>query len=213
MKSHRYIKAHSAAWAELGPNRHETPVANSAIRKLELTKHEVVDFDPEGSRVWTRYAFRPASLRKSGWTHGPNSARRYRKPSNRRISTFGQDLSHVVALNREAIPMNTEELEKTGTNFSLEALMDARKNTRAAMAQIAHAIEPGMLEEDARVMARETLARLGSRKGWHKILVRFGSNTTKNFPEPSEPATRLGEGDVFFLDIGPVWGDTEGDAG
>ena len=46
--------------------------------------------------------------------------------------------------------MNTEELEKTGTNFSLEALMDARKNTRAAMAQIAHAIEPGMLEEDAR---------------------------------------------------------------
>ena len=97
--------------------------------------------------------------------------------------------------------MNTAELEGTGTNFSLAALMDARKNTRAAMAQIARAIEPGMLEEDARLMAKETLARLGSHKGWHKILVRFGSNTLKNFPEPSAPGTRLGDGDIFFLDI------------
>ena len=40
--------------------------------------------------------------------------------------------------------MNTAELEGTGTNFSLAALMGARKNTRAAMAQIARAIEPGM---------------------------------------------------------------------
>ena len=94
--------------------------------------------------------------------------------------------------------MNTEELEGTGANFSLAALMDARKNTRAAMTQIARAIEPGMLEEDARAMAKETLARLGSHKGWHKILVRFGSNTLKNFPEPSTPGTRLGEGDIFF---------------
>jgi methionyl aminopeptidase len=109
--------------------------------------------------------------------------------------------------------MNTAELEGTGKNFSLAALMDARKNTRAAMAQIARAIAPGMLEEDARLLAKETLARLGSHKGWHKILVRFGSNTLKDFAEPSAPGTRLGEGDIFFLDIGPVWGDTEGDAG
>jgi Xaa-Pro aminopeptidase len=109
--------------------------------------------------------------------------------------------------------MTTEELESTGTNFSLEALMHARKNTRAAMAQIARAIEPGMLEEDARLMAKETLAGLGSHKGWHRITVRFGSNTIKNFPDASEPGTRLGDGDIFFLDIGPVWGDTEGDAG
>jgi methionyl aminopeptidase len=77
--------------------------------------------------------------------------------------------------------MNTEELERTGTNFSLEALMYARKNNREAMSQIARAIEPGVLEEDARLMAKETLARLGSRKWWHRILVRFGSDTTKNF--------------------------------
>jgi methionyl aminopeptidase len=82
-----------------------------------------------------------------------------------------------------------------------------------AIARISRSIEPGMLEEDARLMAKETLTLLGSRKGWHKILVRFGPNTIKNFGDPSEPGVRLGDDDLFFLDIGPVWGDTEGDRG
>lgn len=109
--------------------------------------------------------------------------------------------------------METETLEKTGEKFSHEALMAARKNTTEAISLIAHAIKPGMVEEDARQMAKETLARLGSHKGWHRILVRLGANTLKNFIEPSERGTRLGDGDIFFIDIGPVWGDTEGDRG
>jgi len=109
--------------------------------------------------------------------------------------------------------MNTEMLEKTGTNFSNDALMDARKNTKEAISLIARSIKPGMLEEDARQMAKETLERLGSTKGWHKILIRFGPNTIKNFEDPSERGVKLGNGDLFFVDIGPVWGDTEGDGG
>jgi methionyl aminopeptidase len=109
--------------------------------------------------------------------------------------------------------MNTEMLEKTGTNFSNEALMDARKNTKEAISLIARSIKPGMLEEDARQMAKETLERLGSHKGWHKILIRFGPNTIKNFEDPSERGVKLANGDLFFVDIGPVWGDTEGDGG
>jgi methionyl aminopeptidase len=109
--------------------------------------------------------------------------------------------------------MDTEMLEKTGTNFSNEALMDARKNTKEAISLIARSIRPGMLEEDARQMAKETLERLGSHKGWHKILIRFGPNTIKNFEDPSERGVKLENGDLFFVDIGPVWGDTEGDGG
>jgi Xaa-Pro aminopeptidase len=111
------------------------------------------------------------------------------------------------------IQMDIQLLEKTGATFSHDALMMARKNTKEAIALIAHAIAPGMLEEDARQMAKETLDRLGSQKGWHKILIRFGANSIKNFEDPSERGVRLKANDIFFIDIGPVWGDTEGDGG
>ncbi len=108
---------------------------------------------------------------------------------------------------------NIETLEKTGANFSLEALMSARSKTKEAISTIAAGVKPGMFEEEARRLAKETLDRMGSQKGWHKILVRFGPNTVKNFEDPSERDVRLRDGDIFFIDIGPVWGDTEGDGG
>ncbi|HUN60334.1 MAG TPA: M24 family metallopeptidase [Candidatus Binataceae bacterium] len=109
--------------------------------------------------------------------------------------------------------MDLQTLEKTGPNFSLAGLMSARDKTQEAISLIADAIKPGMLEEDARQIAKETLTRLGSVKGWHKILIRFGPNTIKDFVEPSEPNVRLADGDLFFLDIGPIWDGTEGDGG
>jgi hypothetical protein len=51
------------------------------------------------------------------------------------------------------------------------------------------------------------------RRGWHHIIVRCGSNTTKDFMERSEPGVVLGENDIFFVDIGPIYENTEGDAG
>jgi methionyl aminopeptidase len=70
-----------------------------------------------------------------------------------------------------------------------------------------------MVEEDAVAMARGILGEMGMRKGWHRVIVRFGPNTTKDFMADSEPGVVLGEQDTFFIDIGPVYGDTEGDAG
>jgi methionyl aminopeptidase len=93
------------------------------------------------------------------------------------------------------ISMNTELLEKAGPNFSHEALMDARKNTKEALAS---SIKPSMLEEDVRQMAKETLECLGSTKGWHKILIRFGANTVKNFEDPSDRSVRLRDHDIFL---------------
>jgi methionyl aminopeptidase len=105
------------------------------------------------------------------------------------------------------------ELEATGEKFSLDLLMDMRARTRKAVHLIADQVTAGMVEEDAKAMARETLRGLGMRRGWHHIIVRFGPNTTKDFMERSEPGVVLGADDIFFVDIGPVYGDTEGDAG
>ncbi len=105
------------------------------------------------------------------------------------------------------------ELEATGENYSLDALMDVRARTRKAVHLIADQVKPGMAEEEAKDIARETLREMGMRRGWHHIIVRCGSNTTKDFMERSEPGVVLGENDIFFVDIGPIYENTEGDAG
>ena len=105
------------------------------------------------------------------------------------------------------------ELEATGEKFSLDALMDVRGRTRRAVHLIADQVQPGMAEEEAKAIARDVLKDLGMRRGWHHIIVRCGPNTTKDFMEKSEPGVVLGENDIFFVDIGPIYGDCEGDAG
>jgi methionyl aminopeptidase len=105
------------------------------------------------------------------------------------------------------------ELEGTGEKFSLDSLMEVRARTRKAVHYIAEQVQPGMAEEQAKAIARDILEGMGMRRGWHHIIVRCGPNTTKDFMERSEPGVVLGDNDIFFIDIGPIYEDTEGDAG
>ena len=109
--------------------------------------------------------------------------------------------------------LSPREIEGTGPQFSESRLLDVRSRTRAALLEIAERITPGMAEDQGRAIASEVLRARGLRKGWHKVLVRFGVNTTKNFDDPSEPGVVLGEDDIFFVDIGPIHDGCEGDAG
>jgi Xaa-Pro aminopeptidase len=103
--------------------------------------------------------------------------------------------------------------EATGASFDLDEFMAMRARTRKAVHMIAEQVEPGMSEDKAKELARATLSSLEMRRGWHHIIVRCGSNTTKDFMERSEPGVVLGDNDIFFVDIGPVYGYVEGDAG
>jgi methionyl aminopeptidase len=104
-------------------------------------------------------------------------------------------------------------LEATGEDFSQPKLLSVRIRTRAALWKIIDRISPGMTEEEGRTEALHILREARLRKGWHKVLVRFGTNTTRNFDDPSEPGIVLGEDDIFFIDIGPIFDGCEGDAG
>jgi hypothetical protein len=104
-------------------------------------------------------------------------------------------------------------LEKVGSAFARDQMLAIRDRTRAAIHFIAGKVTPGMVEEDAVAMARDHLASLGMLRGWHDVYVRFGTNTTKTFGAPSDPGVVLGEDDIFFLDIGPVYQQWEGDGG
>jgi methionyl aminopeptidase len=106
-----------------------------------------------------------------------------------------------------------DTIEATGSKFDLGDLLFVRARTRRAVHTIAEQVRPGMSEDEAKDIARTTLSALGMRRGWHHIIVRCGPNTTKDFMERSEPGVVLGENDIFFVDIGPVYEGTEGDAG
>lgn len=105
------------------------------------------------------------------------------------------------------------ELEAVGPHFDTEKMMFVRALTREAIQQIAAAVRPGMVEEDAVDMAKDLLADKGMLRGWHDVYVRFGRNTTKTFGAPSEPGVVLGDDDIFLIDIGPTWQQWEGDGG
>ena len=52
----------------------------------------------------------------------------------------------------------------------------------------------------------------GTKKHWHKRIVRAGENTV--FPYKADPPDRqLQEGDLVYLDLGPVFDEFEGDIG
>jgi methionyl aminopeptidase len=108
---------------------------------------------------------------------------------------------------------DVETIEGTGARYSVTELMAVRARTRRAVHTIADQVKPGMAEEEAKDIARRTLSSLGMRRGWHHIIVRCGPNTTKDFMELSEDGVVLGDNDIFFVDIGPIYKNCEGDAG
>jgi Xaa-Pro aminopeptidase len=105
------------------------------------------------------------------------------------------------------------EQEAVGPNFDVAMLMEVRARTRRAIHDIAARIAPGMTEAEGVEAARGVLAEAGMQRGWHRVYVRFGANTLANYGQPSDPGLVLGESDIFFIDIGPVWEKWEGDGG
>ncbi len=105
------------------------------------------------------------------------------------------------------------QLEAVGPAFLKDKMLEMRAKTRAAIHAVAAKCKPGMVEEDAVAMAKDILAEGDMVRGWHDVYVRFGPNTLKTFGAASDPGVVLKENDIFFLDIGPVWGEFEGDGG
>ncbi|WP_369944398.1 M24 family metallopeptidase [Xanthomonas medicagonis] len=115
--------------------------------------------------------------------------------------------------------MTTEKIdvpdrrEATGTKFSLNSMQFARGQSWNAVTRMAEGIRPGMTEQQAQEHAKGVLHQMGMDRIWHPIIIRFGEATLATFRERTDPTRVLGEQDIFFVDIGPVWQGHEGDAG
>src|SRR5580658_10336962 len=97
------------------------------------------------------------------------------------------------------------EQEAVGANYDAAMLLEVRERTWRVIGEIAAAIRPGMTEAQGVETARGLLAEAGMQRGWHGVYVRFGANTLANYGQASDPELVLGENDIFFIDIGPVW--------
>lgn len=104
-------------------------------------------------------------------------------------------------------------VERSKPGFSPEHLLDARKLAWEAVQKIHEQIQPGMFEKDAVRLAGKILKDLGAERCWHQTFVRFGANTLKTFNNSQGPSLQLQENDIYYIDIGPVFGEYEGDAG
>lgn len=100
-----------------------------------------------------------------------------------------------------------------GPNFQLSAMLSAQHIALQALQQIAEQITVGMSEYDANQVAEQVLKQAGYQQHWHPAIVRFGVNTLKMFFEKSVPDVTLQDGDIFFIDLGPVFNGHEADVG
>ena len=119
--------------------------------------------------------------------------------------------SGVVAENGRMSTISPREA--VGARFAPAAMLHARAQSIAAVHRIAAAIRPGQTEGEATALAQDILQGMGMERHWHPLLIRFGEGTLLKSNEASDPARVLGERDIFYVDIGPVWQGHEGDAG
>lgn len=103
--------------------------------------------------------------------------------------------------------------EAVGEAFSLPAMIRARDLTFEAVNRIAAAIRPGMTEGRGGEVAQEILEAMGMERLWHRNVIRFGPGTLETFFGEFTPDYVLQDNDIFYVDLGVVWGGHEGDAG
>lgn len=109
--------------------------------------------------------------------------------------------------------MSAENFESVGPAFSLELLRTARDKSLDLILQTAKRITPGMSESDTKALLVSAQKELGSNKWWHPPQIRFGPNTLCSFGKKGTENYILQPNDIYFLDIGPLFEDHEGDLG
>ena len=103
--------------------------------------------------------------------------------------------------------------EAVGQRFDPAGLLHARAQSWTALQGIRERMRPGISEEEARSEAAQVFRALGMERLWHPVIIRIGPNTTKTYRDRSLPDIRLGENDIYFIDLGLVFNGHEGDVG
>jgi Xaa-Pro aminopeptidase len=94
-------------------------------------------------------------------------------------------------------------------------LVEAEQHAAELFAEIDRRglIAPGSWESEVSRAVRDLGAELfGTSRHWHKRVVRSGENTLQPYAE-NPPDRRIGDDDIVFVDLGPVFAAWEADVG
>ncbi len=95
----------------------------------------------------------------------------------------------------------------------IAALLEAQHKAAAFFSRIESLIRPGITESQlTRDIAELGRREFGIEQNWHKRIVRAGPNTLAPYDE-NPPDLTLGEDDILFVDLGPVFEAWEADFG
>ena len=94
------------------------------------------------------------------------------------------------------------------------ALLDAQRRAAALFQRVGESlIRPGITESQlTRDIAELGRREFGIERNWHKRIVRAGPNTLAPYDD-NPPDLLIGEDDILFLDLGPVFEAWEADFG
>lgn len=95
----------------------------------------------------------------------------------------------------------------------IENSQHASKVATDLLQKVIEIIKPGIKESQATYGAIKIFEVNGIKKNWHRPYIRFGTNTVLTYRDKSKEDKTLQKEDIAYMDIGPVIGDIEGDAG
>ena len=107
----------------------------------------------------------------------------------------------------------TEHCERNGENFRWTNYFEARQRCLSVVDRIFSSLQEGMSEVDGQQLIKEIFLKEGAGKFWHPSKFRIGSETVKTFRALPEESIRLKQGDILFIDVGPIFDGHEADIG
>lgn len=104
-------------------------------------------------------------------------------------------------------------IHEVGEKFDLNKLKKAQQLTKDVVNKVAERAFVGMTEADGIKIIEEEFLKIDKIKFWHPHKFRIGKNTLCSFKDQSDDNVKLEMNDHFFIDVGPILFDHEGDFG
>ena len=109
--------------------------------------------------------------------------------------------------------MSDATTEQLGSEFDLKIYLESRDLCQRAADEIIAHIEVGMNEKDGQELVKSVFRKYDVAKFWHPTKFRLGSDTTKTFRDLPDETIKCADGDLCFIDIGPIIHNHEADFG